>query len=84
MEQDITLKKERQGPTFFKPLMTKLTAKFQKGDVLGSIKKSGITVLSILLFLGLWHLGSKALYNKEVNEVYKLVRIGHRVHRFST
>lgn len=70
MEQEITLKKEGQGLAFLKPLVTKLTPKFQKGDIVASLKKTGITMLSIALFLGLWHLGSKALYNKEAN--YKI------------
>lgn len=70
MEQEITLKKEGQGLAFLKPIVAKLTPKFQKGDILKSLKKTGITALSIALFLGLWHLGSKALYNKEAN--YKI------------
>jgi len=70
MEQDITLKKEGQGLAFLKPLVAKFTPKIQKGDVLVSLKKMGITIVSILLFLGLWHLGSKALYNKEA--AYKI------------
>lgn len=70
MEQEITLKKEGQGLAFLKPIVAKLTPKFQKGDIFKSLKKIGITVLSIALFLGLWHLGSKALYNKEAN--YKI------------
>ncbi|MRI00183.1 ABC transporter permease subunit [Kriegella sp. EG-1] len=70
MEQDITLKKEGQGLAFLKPMLVKLTSKFQQGDLISWLKKSGITILSIALFLGLWHLGSKALYNKEAN--YKI------------
>jgi len=70
MEQDITLNKEGQGFTFLKPLVAKLTPKFQKGDIISSLKKLGITTLSILLFFGLWHMGSKALYNKEAS--YKI------------
>lgn len=70
MEQDITLKKEGQGLTFLKPLIAKFTPKLHKGHVLASLKKTGITIVSILLFLGLWHLGSKALYNKEA--AYKI------------
>jgi len=55
---------------FLKPLVSKLTPKFQKSDVIASLKKMGISIVSILLFLGLWHLGSKALYNKEA--AYKI------------
>lgn len=67
MEQEITLKKEGKSMAFLKPLLAKMTPKFQKADLLPSLKKAGITLLSILLFLGLWQLGSKALYNKEAN-----------------
>lgn len=70
MEQEITLKKESQPLAFLKPLVVKFTPKFQKGDIISSLKKTGITIVSILLFLGLWHLGSKALYNKEA--AYKI------------
>jgi nitrate/nitrite transport system permease protein len=67
MEQEITLKEEGKSIEFLKPLLAKLTPKFQKADLLPSLKKAGITLLSILLFIGLWQLGSKALYNKEAN-----------------
>jgi nitrate/nitrite transport system permease protein len=70
MEQDITLKTEAKPWVFFKPLLAKITPKFQKGDTLASLKKAGITLLSILIFIGLWHAGSQALYNKEAN--YKI------------
>ncbi|TMM56690.1 ABC transporter permease [Maribacter algarum] len=70
MDQEIILKKEGQGLAFLKPLVAKFTSKFQKGDIISSLKKTGITIVSILLFLGLWHLGSKALYNKEA--AYKI------------
>ncbi|NER16304.1 ABC transporter permease [Spongiivirga citrea] len=66
MGQEIILK-QGQNSSFLKPLLLKLTSRFQKKSVLSSLKKTGITVLSILLFLGLWHLGSKALYNKEAS-----------------
>jgi len=67
MGQDITLNKKDQSRSFLKPILTKITPKFQKEKVLSSLKKLAITIVSILLFLGLWHLGSKALYNKEAN-----------------
>ena len=67
MEQEIALKKEGQALGFLKPLVAKLTPKFQKGDIFTSLKKAGITIISILLFLGLWHMGSKALYNVEAD-----------------
>ena len=67
MEQDITLKKQGQALGFIKPIISKLTPKFQKEDIIGSLKKAGITIVSVLLFLGLWHMGSKALYNIEAD-----------------
>jgi len=67
MEQDITLKEETKTLGVLKPIVAKLTPKIQKGDIISLVKKTAITVTSILLFLGLWHLGSKALYNKEAN-----------------
>ncbi|MFT6995796.1 MAG: nitrate/nitrite transport system permease protein [Maribacter sp.] len=70
MKQEITLKKESQGLEFLRPIATLFKAKFEKDTVLKSLKKTGITLVSILLFLGLWHLGSKALYNKEAT--YKI------------
>jgi len=70
MKQEITLEKESQSLIFLKPLATLFKAKFEKDVVLKSFKKTGITLVSILLFLGLWHLGSKALYNKEAT--YKI------------
>ena len=70
MEQEVTLKKERINFSFAKPLIHKLTPKIKKGSLLSFLKKSGITLLSILCFIGLWHMGSKALYNVEAN--YKI------------
>ncbi|QCX01720.1 ABC transporter permease [Aggregatimonas sangjinii] len=70
MEQDITLKKEKQGLAFLRNFIAKAAPRFQKGDLFSSFKKTGITILSIALFLGLWHLGAKALYNIEAT--YKI------------
>lgn len=70
MKQDIALKREGQFMAFMKPLLGKLVPNFQNVDAMGSLKKTGITLFSVLIFLGLWHLGSKALYNKEAN--YKI------------
>ena len=67
MNQEITLKEERKGRISFKSFIVKLTPKFQKGDLIPWFKKTGITILSIAVFLGLWHLGSKALYNIEAS-----------------
>ena len=65
MEQDITIQEESRSLAFLKPFVLKLKPMFQKEVLTTFLKKTGITLLSILLFLGLWHLGSKALYNKE-------------------
>ena len=70
MEQEIILQKESDKLSFLKPIASLLKSKFEKAKVLKSLKKTGITLVSILLFLGLWHLGSKALYNKEA--AYKI------------
>lgn len=70
MEQDIILKKEGQGLSFLKPLVVKFIPKYNKESLVTSLKKAGITILSILLFVGLWHAGSKALYNREAD--YKI------------
>lgn len=70
MEQEITLEKERQGMSFWKPLVAKFTAKMNRESLTASLKKAGITLLSILLFIGLWHAGAKALYNREAD--YKI------------
>ncbi|TVZ16070.1 ABC transporter permease [Maribacter sp. MAR_2009_72] len=70
MEQEIVLKKEGQGVAFLRSFIAKITPSFNKTKVLSSLKQTGITIVSILLFLALWQLGSKALYNKEAN--YKI------------
>ena len=67
MEQEITLNKERPTFAFLKPIVGKLTPTFKKDSLLSSLKKFGITLLSVLCFIGLWHLGSKALYNIEAD-----------------
>ncbi len=70
MEQEIVLKKQRQGLSFLKPLIMKLSPKINKGSLVSFLKKSGITLLSVLLFIGLWHMGAKALYDVEAE--YKI------------
>jgi len=70
MEQEIILKKEGQLLSSLKGLVAKITPSFKKGNVFSALKKTGITLVSILLFIGLWHLGSKALYNVEAS--YKI------------
>ncbi|MDF4201372.1 ABC transporter permease [Maribacter sp. SA7] len=70
MEQEMVLKKEKSMSTNFKQILAKLTPSIKKDGIMKSLKNTGITLLSILLFLGLWHMGSKALYNKEAD--YKI------------
>ncbi|UZO80186.1 ABC transporter permease [Aquimarina sp. ERC-38] len=70
MGHNITLKKEGQQIAFLKPVTNWFTARFQKANVLKSLRKTAITIVSILLFIGLWHLGAKALYNVEAD--YKI------------
>ena len=67
MEQNITLKKEGQTPAFLRSVTASILPKFQKTNLVSFLKKTGITLVSILLFIGLWHIGSKALYNVEAN-----------------
>ena len=70
MEQEMVLKNEKSLSASIKQLLLKLTPSVKKDGILKSLKNAGITLLSILLFKGLWHMGSKALYNKEAN--YKI------------
>ncbi len=70
MEQEIILKKSRLSLSFLKPLVAKFIPKPNKGTLFSSLKKTGITILSIALFIGLWHWGAKALYNVEAE--YKI------------
>lgn len=67
MKQEVALPKTNQKPAFFIPAITAFKGRFEKEKLISFGKKSGITLISILLFLLLWHLGSKALYNKEAN-----------------
>lgn len=70
MSQDITLKKKNQGGMFFKSIITKITPKYNKEKLFKSLRKFGITSISIVLFIGLWHLGSKILFSIEAS--YKI------------
>lgn len=70
MEQDIVLKKSKKRLTFLNPIINTFKGKITKEKLFISLKKAGVTLVSILLFLALWHLGSKALYNIEAD--YKI------------
>tara|TARA_R110002167_G_scaffold326662_2_gene532670 strand:- start:995 stop:2101 length:1107 start_codon:yes stop_codon:yes gene_type:complete len=72
MKQSITLDKVSQlvGFGFMKPIAALFKGKPQKADYIAILKKFVMPVLSFLLFVGLWHTGAKALYNKEAN--YKI------------
>lgn len=65
MEQEIVLKREMRNQTFWSPLIDKITPKFKRDSFFKFLKNTGITLVSILLFIGLWHIGAKALYERE-------------------
>ncbi|WP_424003850.1 ABC transporter permease [Maribacter sp. IgM3_T14_3] len=67
MEQEMVLKNENSLTSSLKQMLLKLTPSIKKDGIIKSLKNTGITLLSILLFIGLWQMGSKALYNKEAN-----------------
>ena len=70
MAQNIVLKENKKKLILFKPIEIIFKSKLSKNKLLVSLKKTGVTLVSILLFLTLWHFGSQALYNKEAN--YKI------------
>ncbi|MDO6471682.1 ABC transporter permease [Maribacter sp. 1_MG-2023] len=67
MEQEMVLKNENSLFSSLKQMLLKLTPSIKKDGIIKSLKNTGITFLSILLFIGLWQMGSKALYNKEAD-----------------
>lgn len=72
MKQSITLNRVTKfvGFGFLRPIVALFKGKPQKEDIMAILKKIVIPVLSIFLFIGVWHAGAKALYNKEAN--YKI------------
>ncbi|RED44888.1 ABC transporter permease [Seonamhaeicola aphaedonensis] len=67
MKQSITLGKVTKfmGLGFLSTLKDLFTGKLEKEDLKSFLRKVVVPLASILLFLGLWHLGAKSLYNTE-------------------
>jgi nitrate/nitrite transport system permease protein len=53
------------GLGIFKTLFDLFTGKLEKQEFKNFLRKSIVPLASILLFIGLWHLGAKSLYNIE-------------------
>ena len=69
MKQSATLNKVTKfvGLGFLSTLKDLFTGKMGKEDFKNFLRKTLVPIVSILLFLGIWHLGSKALYNVEAD-----------------
>ena len=67
MKQSITLGKvsEFVGLGFLSTIKDLFTGKLEQEDFKNFLRKVVVPLASILLFIGLWHLGSKSLYNIE-------------------
>ncbi|MCB4807066.1 ABC transporter permease [Tamlana sp. 62-3] len=67
MSQSLTLNKISKfvGLGFLSTLKDLFTGKLEKQDYIKFLRKFIVPILSIFLFIGIWHLGAKALYNKE-------------------
>ncbi len=67
MKASITLGKVTKfmGLGIFKTLSDLFTGKLDKTELKNVLRKVIVPLASILLFIGLWHLGAKALYNIE-------------------
>ncbi|WP_394748113.1 ABC transporter permease [Spongiimicrobium salis] len=72
MKQSVSVTKTRElkWASIVKALLYSFKVKIPKFNVKTLVKKIGIPLLSILLFIGLWHMGAKALYNTEAD--YKI------------
>ncbi|HEX9601086.1 MAG TPA: ABC transporter permease, partial [Mariniflexile sp.] len=72
MKQSITLNKITKfvGLDFLKAIKSIFTGKIEKEDFKNFLRKVVVPLASMLLFIGLWHMGAKALYNTEAN--YKI------------
>jgi nitrate/nitrite transport system permease protein len=53
------------GLGFFTTLKNLFTGKLEKEDFKNFLRKTIVPLASILLFIGMWHLGAKSLYNIE-------------------
>ncbi len=69
MRQSVTLGKvtEFMGLGFLSTLKDLFTGKLEKEDFRNFLRKVVVPLASILLFIGLWHMGAKSLYNKEAD-----------------
>jgi nitrate/nitrite transport system permease protein len=69
MKQSITLGKVTKfiGLGFLNTLKDLFTGKLEKEDFKIFLRKVVVPLASLLLFLGLWHMGSKTLYNTEAD-----------------
>jgi len=67
MGQQITLKKQGKLLLPLKGFLAKTISEFKMGNIISILKKTGITLFSIFVFITLWHFGSKALYNVEAS-----------------
>ncbi|WP_298765275.1 ABC transporter permease [uncultured Polaribacter sp.] len=69
MKASLTLGKVSNflGLGIFTTLKDLFTGKLEKEDFKDFLRKSIVPLASILLFIGLWHLGAKSLYNREAD-----------------
>ena len=67
MKASLTLGKVSNfiGLGFFTTLKDLFTGKLEKEEFKNFLRKTIVPLASILLFIGLWHLGAKSLYNIE-------------------
>lgn len=72
MKQSVTVNKTQdlKLANAAKAVLSKLKLKTPKFDLKTLAKKFAVPFISILLFIGLWHLGARALYNVEAD--YKI------------
>ncbi len=69
MKSSVTLGKVTQfiGLGFFKTISNLFTGKLVKDDLKSFLRKVIVPIVSIIVFLGIWHTGSKVLYNIEAD-----------------
>lgn len=69
MKQSLTLGKVTKfmGLGFLTTFKDLLTGNLEKEDFKAFLRKTIVPIVSVLLFIGLWHLGSKSLYNTEAD-----------------
>ena len=74
MKQSISIERVTKfmGLGFLSSLKDLFTGNLTKSDYITLLRKTIVPLASILLFVGLWHLGAKALYNREAD--YKIER----------